>query len=282
LSTKKKTTVFNNTSLPGYFNTDGNIQRFLIFIAAAIEITAFVLTIIGSYTKSITKHDDRFLYFGIMVAILFVLLDMVGIYFYHLWDNKILLLRNTEVASKDPNQIALIRIELNKVNFPKILGVFLLFFSAGLKILALAVLMTMFKNPILASVVGIFYCFVIYIHASQTGWWIREMKFKKSVKRDYSEYLKSSNSTSVENAAKSYTHSFQLKFQLSTLHAGIPKHVSSHKLLFLGQDSSGLYNYQIECQGLLWDDDIVTFCNGLLQQEKDILAVECLTLQLTQ
>jgi hypothetical protein len=282
LATKKKTTDFNNTTLPGYFNSDGNIQKSLIFIAAAIETIAFALTILGGYTKSITKHDNRFLYAGVIVAILFILLDLIGVYFYHLRDTKILLLKNTEVASNNANQIGLIRIALAKVNFPRIVAIVLLFLSAALKILALAVLMTMFKNPILASVVGLFYCFVIYIHASQTGWWIREIKFKRSVKRDYTKYLKTSNSTAVVNAAKSYTHSFQLKFQLSSLQAGVPKHVSNHQLLFLGKDSSGLYNYQINCLGLLWDEDIVTFCNGLLQQEKDILAVECLNLQLTQ
>jgi hypothetical protein len=282
LATKKKTTDFNNTTLPGYFNTDGDIQRFLIYIAATIEAIAFVLTVIGGYTKSITKDDNRFLFVGLIVAVLFILLDMIGIYFYHLWDVKILVLKNNEVASNNPNQLGLIRIELAKLNLPKVVAIVLLLLSAALKILALAVLMTMFKNPILATVVGLFYCFVIYIHASQTGWWIREIKFKRSVKRDYTEYLKTSKSTAVVNAAKSYTHSFQLKFQLSSLQAGIPKHVSNHQLLFVGKDSSGLYNYQINCQGLLWDEDIVTFCNGLLQQEKDILAVECLNLQLTQ
>ena len=282
LATKKKATVFNNTTLPGYFNSDGNIQRLLIFIAATIETIAFVLTIIGGYTKSQTRHDHRFLYAGVIVAILFVLLDMIGVYFYHLKDTKILLLKNTAIASNNPNQIGLIRINLAKINYPRIVAIILLFLSAALKILALAVLMTMFKNPILASVVGLFYCFVIYIHASQTGWWIKEGQFKRSVKRDYADYLNSSNTNSPINEAKSYTHSFQLKFQLSSLQQGVPKHVSNHQLLFLGKDSSGLYNYQINCLGLLWDEDIVTFCNGLLQQEKDILAVECLNLQLTQ
>jgi hypothetical protein len=282
LATKKKTTDFNNTTLPGYFNSDGNIQRLLIFIAASIETIAFVLTIYGGYSKSLIRHDYRFLFGGVIVAILFVLLDMIGVYFYHLKDTKILLLKNTEVASNNPNQIGLIRIDLAKPNLSKVVAIVLLFLSAALKIAALAALLTMFKNPILASVVGLFYCFVIYIHASQTGWWIKEVQFKRSVKRDYTEYLKTSNSTSVVNAAKSYTHSFQLKFQLSSLQQGVPKHVSNHQLLFLGKDSSGLYNYQINCLGLLWDEDIVTFCNGLLQQEKDILAVECLNLQLTQ
>ena len=282
LATKKKRTDFNNTTLPGYFNSDGNIQRSLIFIAAAIETIAFVLTIYGGYSKAIIRNDYRFLFGGVIVAILFVLLDMIGVYFYHLKDTKILLLRNNEVASNNPNQIGLNRIELAKPNLPRVVAVVLLFLSAALKIAALAALLTMFKNPILASVVGLFYCFVIYIHASQTGWLIKEVQFKRSVKRDYTDYLKSSNTTSVVNAAKSYTHSFQLRFQLSSLKAGIPKHVSNHQLLFTGMDSSGLYNYQINCLGLLWDEDIVTFCNGLLQQEKDILAVECLNLQLTQ
>jgi hypothetical protein len=46
--------------------------------------------------------------------------------------------------------------------------------------------------------------------------------------------------------------------------------------------SNGLYSFELKSVGLMWDEDIATICMGLLHEERPVLALECLQLQLTQ
>lgn len=269
--TRKQTTSYGPTHLPGLFGTnDSSSDTVWFFLALLIEFAAVFITIWSGLSRG----------FGIavgatIVVILFIVLDYVGILFHSDLSARRTVWRNEILIQQTPQYLAELRGKIANRTLKEDVGVLFLFLSAFLKVFAIVLLNAMFTHPSMIMVFTIFYLIVIYIHANHTGYWLADFNFKRNTIRDYKQW-----SMGNGNNAQIYIHNFQTPYNLQ-MKVGDVRNVNCQTLTCQSL-SNGIYSFQLTSVGLMWDQDIATLCMGLLHHEKPILALECLQLQLTQ
>jgi hypothetical protein len=271
--TRKQTTGYGSTFLPGLFGTNVSSMDTVWFVMAMIiELVAVVITLwLGMMKPGFTTA------IGATIAVsLFIVLDYAGILFHtHLSADRTLW-KNQVLIPLTPQRLAWLNESLGKRTLKEDMGVVFLFLSGLLKVSSIVLLGgSVFQNKLVIALICIFYLIVIYIHAYHTGFWLASFSFKRKVKDDYSQW-----SAGKGNVAQKYVHNFQTPYNL-LMAVGEVKNVNCQTLSCISY-SNGLYNFQLTSTGLIWDQDIATMCMGLLFQEQPVLALECLQLQLTQ
>jgi hypothetical protein len=269
--TRKQTTSYGATRLPGLFGTNSlSTDTIWVIMALVIEIVAVVITIwLGSRKGFSYGLGASF------AVVLFVVLDYAGILFHSHLSGDRAVWRNELLIVQTPQRRAQLEEDLNKRTLKEDMGVVFLFLSALLKIFSIAILSGRFSTGPLLVLMCIFYLIVIYIHAYHTGLWLAEFSFKRKIDFDYAQW-----SAQKGNDAQTYIHKFKIPYSLQ-LKVGDVKNVNCQTLT-CQSFSDGLYSFELKSVGLMWDEDIATICMGLLHEERPVLALECLQLQLTQ
>jgi len=269
--TRKQTTSYGATRLPGLFGTHSlSTDTIWVVMAVVLEIVAVVITIWLGSKKGIG--------YGIgasIAVVLFVVMDYAGILFHSHLSGDRTVWRNELLVVQTPQRRAQLENDLNKRTLKEDMGVVFLFLSALLKIFSIAILGGQFSTGPLIVLTCIFYLIVIYIHANHTGLWLAEFSFKRSIDFDYAQW-----SAQKGHDAQIYIHKFRIPYSLQ-LKVGDVKNVNCQTLT-CQSFSNGLYSFELKSVGLMWDEDIATICMGLLHEERPVLALECLQLQLTQ
>jgi hypothetical protein len=75
-------------------------------------------------------------------------------------------------------------------------------------------------------------------------------------------------------------HQFSSPFSLG-LTPGQSKRTNRQGLTCISKNQND-HVFKLDSVGLMWDTDVAAMCMGLQQQERAILAIECLQLQLIQ
>jgi hypothetical protein len=270
--TRKQTTSYGATRLPGLFGTHSlSTDTIWVIMAVVIEVVAVVITIWLGLAKGFGSA------IGASIAVgLFVVLDYAGILFHSHLSGERAVWRNELLIVQTPQRRAQLEDDLNKRTLKEDMGVVFLFLSALLKITSIAVLGgSLFSSKLMIVLMCIFYLMVIYIHAYHTGLWLAEFTFKRKIDFDYAQW-----SAQKGNDAQIYIHKFRTPYGLQ-LKVGDVKNVNCQTLT-CQSFSNGLYSFELKSVGLMWDEDIATICMGLLHEERPVLALECLQLQLTQ
>ena len=154
-------------------------------------------------------------------------------------------------------------------------GVLFLFLSGILKILAIVTLNNSFSNPLFIILFSLFYIIVMYIHANHTGFWLAEFTLQRKIKKDHQVWSEGNG-----NSAQIYVHQFSSPFSLG-LAPNQSKKTNRQCLTCISKNQND-YVFKLDSVGLMWDTDVAAMCMGLQAQERAILAIECLQLQLIQ
>jgi hypothetical protein len=139
-------------------------------------------------------------------ALVCVVLDFIGAFFYHKNENEICKAQlklnierykmNTKQGStSDEVNIKIDTIELLKKEPARTLGISLIIVSAILKILGSAVL---FEMPVFTIVLTVIYCFVAWIHIKKTGFYFSGRKFFKAMDRELNKHIKNGSNDSIK------------------------------------------------------------------------------------
>ena len=269
--TRKQTTSYGATHLTGLFGTvDSSLDTIWFSMAMIIELAAVIITIWSGLSRGLGTAIG-----ATIVVALFIVLDYVGILFHtHLSANRTLW-KNQILIPQTPQYLAFLKESLSMRTSKEDVGVLFLFLSAFLKVFAIVLLNAMFTHPAMIIIFSIFYLIVIYIHANHTGFWLANYNFRRIVDLDYKQW-----SAGNGGLAQIYIHNFQTPYSLQ-MKVGDVRNVNCQTLTCQAFEN-GLYSFQLISVGLMWDQDIATICMGLLHQEKPVLAIECLQLQLTQ
>lgn len=269
--TRKQVSHYGATHLPGLFGTSGySMDTNWVIMALLIEVAAVILTIWFGFSRGIGLGVGA----SVIVA-LFIILDYAGIMLHNHQIGEKALWRNEILIPQTPQRLAKLQSDLSKRTMKEDVGVLFLFLSAFLKVFAIVLLNRVFTNMIFIGLFSLFYLIVIYIHAYHTGFWLAKFSFNKKQEADFKVW-----SAGNGNNAQIYVHNFQTPHSLQ-MTVGATKRVNCQSLTCVSQ-ANGVYSFRIESVGLIWDQDIATLCMGLLHNEKPVLALECLQLQLTQ
>ena len=269
--TRKSTTSYGPVHLPGLFSSDGfSTDQIFFIIAMIIELAAVVVTIRGGMMMKTS------IFIGSIVAVvLFLVLDYVGILFHHDKAGNRALWRNEILIPQSPQDLAKLRMKLKKRTGKEDFGVLFLFLSGILKILAIVTLNNSFSNPLFIILFSLFYIIVMYIHANHTGFWLAEFTLQRKIKKDHQVWSEGNG-----NSAQIYVHQFSSPFSLG-LAPNQSKRTNRQGLTCISKNQND-HVFKLDSVGLMWDTDVAAMCMGLQQQERAILAIECLQLQLIQ
>lgn len=269
--TRKQVSHYGSAHLPGLFGTSGySMDTNWVIMAFLIEFAAVIITIWSGVSRGFGPAIG-----ATVVVALFIILDYVGIMLHNHQAGDKALWRNQILIPQTPQQQAALQAALSKKTIKEYVGVIFLFVSAFLKVFAIVMLNSLFTNIVFIGLFSLFYLIVIYIHAYHTGFWLAKFSFNKKQEADFKVW-----SAGNGNNAQIYVHNFQTPHSLQ-MTVGATKRVNCQSLTCVSQ-ANGVYNFRIESVGLIWDQDIATLCMGLLHNEKPVLALECLQLQLTQ
>ena len=269
--TRKSSTAYGPVHLPGLFSSDGfSTDQIFFIIAMIIELAAVVVTIRGGMMMKTSIFIG-----SIVVVILFLVLDYVGILFHHDQAGNKALWRNEILIPQEPGYLASLRMKLKKRTTKEDMGVVFLFLSGILKILAIVALNNSFSNPFFIILFSLFYIIVMYIHANHTGFWLAEFSLQKKIKKDHQIWSEGNG-----NNAQIYVHQFSSPYNLG-LTPGQTKRTNRQGLTCISKDNQN-YVFKLDSLGLMWDTDVAAMCMGLQTQERAMLAIECLQLQLVQ
>jgi hypothetical protein len=246
-------------------------------IAIIIEISALVLTIYGAWDQYLINKKILYLIVAIITVFLFVSFDFIGIMFHH-HDVPEKVLNNIKIAL-EKNQI--IKTELKKrnkeISWQRFFGMMLLVVSSILKILAIIFFLRGTRGVVIISVLVIFYVIVIYAHAKHTGYWWAALSFKRSLNKEYQEWV--DNLPLDDN-----DETLSLQPSICLFDSGIlvkDKNIGRQSIT-LDSEFNGIYTYKLESIGCFWDENysaLRPFFNDNFNRD---LAKAVLNIQYTQ
>ncbi len=282
LGTRKGGYTCGNQEFPGFYETSGISKDWgWVSLALVVEVVAILLTIFGGYTKG-----GSLLFGAVIAAVLFIVLDYVGVLFHHdkveektRWKNEFL------ISESDRHPI--ISAKLKRKYGKEILGVILIVFSALLKVFAIYVLMGTVLTEIIIMILSIFYLLVIYIHLYHTGFVVWEVKTNIKAKKDALKYSEShdkyrkgqiSEDQIVNKAIVRSTPFYPTKISLNNIGINRDIIVGEHKIVF-EKEENGTFYYSITTKGILLDSQIKLFCSGQNAEQARYIGLECLNHQ---
>ena len=284
-----KTRKTQNTSIPGLFETIGfATDQIWSFIAIIIESAALFLTTYGAWQMFQANHKLPLFITAIILVVLFIAFDIIGIMLHGYESPRKVEIKNILVKEKDYNERKRLIDELESITWRQFLGTMLFLLSAALKIVAILVYFKTQAGMIVIAILTIFYLVVIYIHLYHTGYWLSALKTKKLLTREEEEWYKA-RQTDVSNP-------FQVNIPDLTLfstRAPIPFPGDQKKydfnratISFLQEvnheDGSKSFDYKLENNGCLWDEDIHGLIANFPSEFSKDLIEACKTLQLSQ
>ncbi len=284
-----KTRKTQSTSIPGLFETIGfATDQLWAIIAILIESAALFLTSYGAWQMFLKIHQLMFFVTAIIVVVLFIAFDIIGIMLHGYESPRKVEIKNKLIAEKDLNERKKLIRELESITWRQFLGTMLFLLSGALKIVSIMVYFKTQAGPIVIPLLTIFYLVVIYIHLYHTGYWLAAIKTKKLLTREEEEWF-TNKKTNVNNpfmvvkpdVALFSTHvpipfpSGQKKYNFNRATISFEQAVDQ-------PDGSKTFEYKLENNGCLWDEDIhgliALFPNNI---SNDIIEA-CKRLQLSQ
>jgi hypothetical protein len=294
LGTRKK--QIEGTKHPGFYQTtDFNIDKRWVYFVAAIELAAIVVTIYGGMVRG-----GMFLIGAIIAVVLFIAFDIVGSNWHHKpisdkQESKCkLALLNENDESKRSERLSILT-DLNIKSSIKSWGIFLIIFSAILKLLALFLLGTL--GFVYIGIMTVLYIIAIYIHINHTGYYLSEINTIREIKKQHGLWLEYNRLKRIgggENEAKAENHRGK-KFEIKTDEksdfisyfklwnhkddVSFELKIENHKLLF-DKKEGDKYHYELITKGVFTDDDVKAFLNIGNQINREEIALHCLNHQL--
>lgn len=182
---------------PGIYTTQNFKSDAVFFWIALVSELGFLFTVsvmIGGFDVLLS-----------LSALVCVILDFIGAFFYHKNENEIckaqldLNIDRYKIASRqaesDSARIMLARLNFLKKDVYRRLGVALIIISALLKISGSAVL---FEMPVFTIVLTVIYCFVAWIHIKKTGFYISGRQFLRALDKELKIYIINGSNDSVK------------------------------------------------------------------------------------
>ncbi|WP_298370314.1 hypothetical protein [uncultured Lutibacter sp.] len=290
LGTRKK--QIEGTKHPGFYQTtDFNIDKRWVYFVAAIELAAIIVTIYGGIVRG-----GMFLIGAIIAVILFIAFDIVGSNLHHKpisekQESKCkLALLNELDESMRPQRLSILT-DLNIKSSIKSWGIFLIIFSAVLKLVALFLLGTL--GFVYIGIMTVLYMIAIYIHINHTGFYLAEKNTEREIKKQHSLWLEYNRLKRIgdgTNEAKSENHKgknydikapqkggFISQYKLWNHKDDVPFElkIEDHKLLF-DRKEDNFYHYEFITRGIFTDDDVKAFLSIGHEINREEIAIHCL------
>jgi len=282
LNTRKSKTIKGS----GLLETDKfSTDRSWFILAFSFEIIAFFLTIWGGVLKFQGTHKITPLIFALFASFFFVILDLFGVLLHHKGNDDRSKARNQLNFEKDLIVIgALKKIAFAKYSSNQIWGFICMVLSAGLKIIALRILLSVLKG-LLTPVFIIFYLIILYVHVKHTGYWYYAWKTDKRMKSEFDSFEKDrSKGMPSEFSVKTPSHSIQFTsfFKLTNEILCLDKRVKIQFMYSFEQDGKAIHQYKLYCTGILWDDDIVKITREVDSNFQQDIYESCVKIQHAQ
>jgi hypothetical protein len=253
MATRKKP----NPGLPGLINTDSYASdQGWTLIALFIEILAAFATIYGGFRG---KASGKMMALSIIVVLLFLFLDYIGIRMHRSkQEEKCKLKNNAEIVSDSALKR---RLDLQAKNFNSIevIGILLIILSAGLKLWGLRIFLGVGALAQSMNTLGLLlYLVVVYIHLNHTGYFIAAWIANRSVKKDFEKWSANLTGGVSSTVPSVLTFNFASVQELNQTQLNCGR----QRLIKLNR-SNGVTHYQLESDGLLWDQDLINISNLL-------------------
>jgi hypothetical protein len=280
--TRKNNFTCGNQEFSGFYQTSGISKDWgWVSLALIVEVIAILLTVYGGYSKG-----GAFLFGGIIVAVLFIILDYIGVLFHHSKVEEKCRWKN-EFLTSDVNYKPIISKKFNKKYSKEVFGLIFIILSSILKVLAVYILMGTIISEIMILILAVFYFLVIYIHLNHTGFVVWEMKTSLKMSKDYERYVKTYEKFkigeieegNVINAVKVRETKFNSSFKFNNVETNRDLLIGVHKIILL-EEKMDIFYYLIQTKGVLEDIHIKSFCMGLNETEARFIGLECLKHQL--
>jgi len=284
-----KTRKSQNSTIPGLYETVGfATDQIWSVIAILIELAALILTTYGAWQWYQENHELPLFITAIILVVLFIAFDIIGIMLHGLESPRKVEIKNILVYEKEHNKRSRLIDELETITWRQFLGTMLFLLSAALKIVAIMVYFKTQAGMIAIIILVIFYLVVIYIHLYHTGYWLAAIKTKKLLHKEEDKWFVNKQ-TDVDNPF----NVINPDVTLFSTHVPIPFPSNQKKYDYnritisfeketIHDDKSKTFDYRLENNGCLWDEDI----HGLVAQfpnnvSRDIIEA-CKRLQLSQ
>ena len=282
LNTRKSRT----TKGGGLFETDRfSSDRSWFLIALTFEVIAFFLTLWGGVLKFQGTNKVMPLLFAIFASFFFVILDFFGVLIHHKGNDDRSNANSLLNFEKDPIVIgALKKKASSKFTSNQFWGFVCMLISAGLKIVALRVLLSFLKG-VLTPVFIIFYIIILYVHVKHTGYWYYAWKTNRRMKFEFSSFEKErAKGMPSEFSVKTPSHSIQFTsyYLLIGEVVCLNERVKIQKMYSVDQDGKTIHQYKMFCIGILWDNDIVKITSEVDSSFQQDLYEACVKIQHAQ
>jgi hypothetical protein len=245
----------------GLFETDRFVMdRNWFLIAIVIEIVAFVLTIWGGYVRFSQTGKIKILIIATIASVLFVVLDYFGVLLHH---------RGTDDRANSRSQLNFVRDPvtlgvLMKKAYPgitayQVFGFLCMSVSALLKITALIILLPFLRR--ISLVIISFYLIVLYVHAKHTGFWYFAWKTKNKIKGEY-KLFETAHASNMPSDYRVQSPPFRIQFYSYYQNSSLNEACLNGRVhvKYLGNEIDNgetRFHYEMTCEGILWDADIV-------------------------
>jgi len=280
-----KTRKSNSQNKPGIFETiDFAGDQVWAIGSIIIELSAFVLTLIGAWQIYKQNQNTTMLISALVIVVLFIAFDIIGIKLHGQDNPQRVKLRSEMVITHDPAIKAHIYKKIKEISWREFLGMMFLIFSAILKILAISVFFKSQSGMVAVIVLILFYLVVIYIHANHTGYWLAASNVKSRLKKDYNEFL--------ENQRAGTPNPFLIagpQHVLFDSHVPMGVNIAHHGRQTieltgsrLAGDGASVFSYRLSTTGCLFDYEIVSIAASYNPSFSAALIEACIKLQFLQ
>jgi hypothetical protein len=303
LSTRKTEQRIGVLNFPGFYGTTNySSDRVWFFIALGVEIIALLMTIFGGFNKGSAYGIG-----AIVTVVLFVMFDVIGSNLVHKNQDLIQILKNKILIDRGDSTIDGHHMQIRnyKQAWTKFMGVFLIFLSAILKLLALF-LLNRFHITLIWTMT-ILYFTVVYIHWVHTGYYISERRLRTLFRKEYKQFALAISNQELpkeDNIAKKGSMPFSTNIELSldnfngtnqhsiilmpdqNLQLGSriiyysPENNGEVSILPYDKQTDKFFNYNLITKGLITDDNIIELTQGQNSGQSTVIALACLQYQI--
>lgn len=270
LSTRKEPFHNNVVHLPGFYqNSESNADSILFWMAFTFEMVTVCLILFGGLNKS----ESIMRWASVGTAVLLIILDAIGAYWVHKQKGEICKLNNLMLA--DPDNQKGYEKEKEKGSSFNFLGKSFIILSGILK---MGGIFLFFGIPLtVLFILPLIYGFIIYIHIFHTGYYFANKSFKNRYNNQQDEFA-----VDKKNGIMSKYSAVIRHHEIISTTRLLPPNSSSR---VVGQHELALNSktnkYTLTTKGVLRDDEIHRFMDGLGNDQKAIISLECLKHQTT-
>ena len=271
LYTRKTEKHHGMINSPGFFSTQAGSDQFFFIMALILELVGMSLLIING----LKLGDSQFAIIAIVGALGLFIADLFFAYKLHRNHGHKTFYKNVQRITEKDIDIARIQEALKRGKIGNVFLILGIILIAIVKFFGITLLGT-FDHLAIKLSLFIMFSFIVYAHVNHTGYFLYEWLTKRKFKKQH-QLWSSSVGKNDRLEAKERVHRFDsdIKLDIESEEEGIS--ANGHKIVSVNaQEKKGKYAYKLITKGILIDEDIPVFLNGMNREQKSLVITECL------